>query len=64
MNMTQVCSTAQLAINKKQKCFSLLDLQLTEIVILIFSFLKKGLKKHKTKFVTKSVENIITIVFM
>ena len=63
MNSALPWSTARLAINKKQKYSSLTDHQLAEKLILGFGVQEKT-KKDKSKFVTKSVGIIVTIIFM
>ena len=52
----------RIAINEKQKYFSLPDHQLAEN--LLFLDCKKGQKENKSKFVTKSVEVTAEIIFM
>ena len=55
-------SRARLALNQKQKYFSLPDHQLAENFILIL--ISKWQKEDKREFVTKLVGIIVTTIFM
>ena len=55
---------AQLAINKKQKYFSLLDHQLAKNVILVFGFYERTKKGIKATFLTTFVGIIVMIIFI
>ena len=63
LNSAWLSRRAQLAINKEQKYCSISDYQLAENLIL-FLVSKKGQKEIKIEFATKSVGNIVTIIFM
>ena len=52
-----------IAINKKQKYFSLQDHKIAENLILNFGLYEKP-KSDKSEFVTKSLGIIVTIIFM
>ena len=54
---------ARLAINTKQKYFSLPDHQLAKNLILVFG-LQERKKEDKREFITKSVGMIVTIILM
>ena len=62
MNLAGLWSRARLAINKRQKYFSIRDHQLLETWFLLLVF-TKGKKEDKNKFVTKSVRLMVMIIF-
>ena len=63
LNSAQLWSRAWLAMNIKQKYFSLSDHQLAENLILVFGFYEKT-KKDKTELVTKLVGIMVMIILI